>query len=64
MKILVTGGAGYIGSIMTPYLLDEGHEVTILDNFFYDQTPLLNCCFHKNFKIVRGDARDRGRRGT
>lgn len=60
MKILVTGAAGYIGSVLVPELLKEGHEVIALDNFMYNQTSLLNCCYHKNFTVVRGDARDRG----
>lgn len=60
MKILVTGAAGYIGSVLVPELLKEGHEVIALDNFMYNQTSLLNCCYHKNFTVVRGDVRDRG----
>lgn len=59
MKILITGGAGYIGSVLTPALLKEGYEVTVIDNFLYNQTSLLDCCYHPSLKIVRGDARDR-----
>jgi nucleoside-diphosphate-sugar epimerase len=58
MKILVTGGAGYIGSILVPMLLLKGHEVTVLDNFMYKQTSLLDCCYHKNLTIVNGDVRN------
>jgi len=58
-KILVTGAAGYIGSILTPYLLRLGHQVTALDNFLYGQTSLLAECIEDRLRIVRGDARDR-----
>jgi len=58
MKILITGGAGYIGSVLTPELLKKGHEVTVLDNFMYGQSTLLECCSNPAFNIVRGDARD------
>jgi len=58
MKILVTGGAGYIGSVLVPALLKEGNQVIVLDNFMYNQTSLLDCCNDKNLSIVRGDARD------
>lgn len=60
MNILVTGGAGYIGSVLVPTLLSEGHEVVVVDNFMYRQSSLLDCCWHPGLKIIRGDARDEG----
>jgi len=57
-RILITGGAGYIGSVMVPILLNQGFEVIVIDNFIYNQVSLLDCCFHKNLTIIRGDARD------
>lgn len=57
-RILVTGGAGYIGSILVPMLLNMGHEVTVLDNFMYNQTSLLDCCNNKRLIVFRGDTRD------
>ena len=59
MRILVTGGAGYLGSVLVPQLLARGDEVMIVDNFLYHQTPLLECCHHPRLSIVRGDVRDR-----
>jgi nucleoside-diphosphate-sugar epimerase len=58
MKILITGGAGYIGSVLTPHLLQEGHAVTVVDNFLFGQATLLECCQHESFRVVRGDCRD------
>ncbi|MFC1903349.1 NAD-dependent epimerase/dehydratase family protein [Chloroflexota bacterium] len=60
MKILVTGAAGYIGSILVPELLGRGHEVIALDNFMYNQTSLLDCCYSKKLTVIRGDSRDKG----
>jgi len=57
-KILVTGAAGYIGSVLVPKLLQEGYTVVALDNFMYNQNSLLNCCDDKSFAIVRGEAGD------
>lgn len=57
MKILVTGGAGYLGSTMVPDLLAAGHEVTVLDNFMYKQNSLAHVCHYPSFKVVRGDIR-------
>lgn len=57
-KILVTGGAGYIGSILVPELLKQGHKVTVLDNFMFGQNSLLECCAYNHFDVFRGDARD------
>ncbi len=59
MQILVTGGAGYLGSVLVPELLHAGHKVTVIDNFMYSQSSLLDCCPNKNFTVVRGDARDK-----
>jgi len=59
VKILVTGGAGYIGSVLIPKLLNLGHEVVVLDNFMYNQSSLLDCCHEENLTIIRGDARDK-----
>lgn len=58
MKILVTGGAGYIGSVLVPYLLADGHDVTVVDNFMYGQTSLLDCCVNPRLSVIRGDVRD------
>jgi len=59
MKILITGGAGYIGSILTPLLLDKGYRVTVLDNLLFRQTSLLNCCINPDFAFIYGDISDR-----
>lgn len=58
IKILVTGGAGYLGSILIPELLQLGYRVTVLDNFMFAQSSLLECCQNPNFEIIRGDARN------
>ena len=55
--ILVTGGAGYLGSIMVPDLLNAGHQVTVLDNFMFQQASLNHVCNNPNFSIVKGDIR-------
>ena len=59
MKILVTGGAGYIGSILVPQLLQNGFEVTVIDNFMYHQASLLNCCNNEKLVIINGDSRNK-----
>ena len=58
MRIFVTGGAGYIGSILVPTLLEHGHEVTVLDTFSRGTTELSACCRYPGFNPIRGDARD------
>lgn len=58
VKVLITGGAGYIGSVLTKALLDLDCRVTVVDNFLYRQTSLLDCCAYPTFRIVRGDCRD------
>ena len=57
LSILVTGGAGYIGSILVPDLLREGHRLTVVDNFMFRQASLNTACSHPNFQVVSGDAR-------
>jgi len=58
MKILITGGAGYIGNILTPHLLNTGCEVTILDNLIHRQHGILENTAYPHFQFVYGDVRD------
>ena len=59
-KVLITGGAGYLGSILTEVLLCHGYSVTVLDNLSYKQLSLTSFCHNSNFKFVQGDVRDKG----
>jgi nucleoside-diphosphate-sugar epimerase len=56
-NILVTGGAGYLGSTMVPDLLAAGHKVTVLDSFLFKQASLNHVCHHPGFSVVKGDIR-------
>lgn len=58
LNVLVTGGAGYIGSILCEHLLAAGHQVTVLDNLMYDQESLFHLCVQPGFSFIRGDVRD------
>lgn len=57
-SVLVTGGAGYIGSILVSFLLHKGYKVTVLDSLVFNQHPLLDCCYHPHFDFVKGDISD------
>jgi nucleoside-diphosphate-sugar epimerase len=57
-KVLVTGGAGYIGSILCETLLQHGFQVTVLDNLFFGEHNLNHLCAHSQFEFIYGDARD------
>jgi len=57
-NILITGGAGYLGSTLVPELLRLGHSVTVLDSFIFGQNSLSECCANNNFNVIRGDARE------
>ena len=58
MKILVTGGAGYIGSKLVPALLEMNFEVTVVDNFMYKQPSLASSIANPRLSLVNGDIRD------
>ena len=58
LNILVTGGAGYIGSLLVEKLLEKGFHVTIIDNFIYCQSSINHLCMHQNLSIVKADVRD------
>ena len=58
LRILVTGGAGYLGSVLCERLLDAGHHVTVLDSLLYQQNSLFHLCANARFEFVHGDARD------
>jgi nucleoside-diphosphate-sugar epimerase len=57
-RVLITGGAGYLGSTITEYLLSKGFQVTVLDNLLYKQLSLLHLFKNPNFKFIKGDVRD------
>jgi len=58
MKILVTGGAGFVGSVLVPMLLSEGYQVRVVDNLMYGINGLFSCFNHENFEFIKGDIRD------
>lgn len=58
MNVLITGGAGYIGSLLTELLLLKGYDVTVVDNLSYNQLSLLHVCGNKKFKLISGDVMD------
>ena len=58
MKILITGGAGYLGSVITGKMLSEGHEVIVLDKLIFNQVSLLSYTSNPNFKFIHGDVRN------
>lgn len=58
MKVLVTGGAGYVGSVLIPHLLERGYKVRVLDSLMHGGLGLLPHCLNPNFEFIRGDIRD------
>ena len=54
-KILITGGAGYVGSVLTPYLLNKGHKITVIDLMIYGENVLKE---DKNLRKIKGDIRN------
>ena len=58
-KILITGGAGYIGSLLATKLLDLNFEVKIIDNFMFNKNSIIHLFSKKNFKFIKSDVRDK-----
>ncbi len=58
MNVLVTGGAGYIGSILVPLLLERGHHVRVLDSLLHGGQSMLGFWSHPEFEFLKGDVRD------
>jgi nucleoside-diphosphate-sugar epimerase len=58
MRILVTGGAGYVGSTLVPLLLERGHRIRVLDSLKFGGHGLLPCCEHRTLELIKGDVCD------
>ncbi len=58
VRVLVTGGAGYLGSVLCEHLIDAGYYVTVVDSLHYQQNSLFHLCYHPHFDFVHGDVRD------
>ena len=56
--VLITGGAGYLGSVLTEVLINKGYKVTVLDNLIYKQTSVAPFVYHPNFNFILGDVTD------
>lgn len=59
MRVLITGGAGYIGSLLTAVLLQRGYSVTVVDDLLFGGESLLACLSHPHFTFIKGDVCDR-----
>ena len=57
INVLITGGAGYLGSVMVPHFLQNDYNVTVIDNFMFKQNSLNNLCLNKKFNVINGDVR-------
>ena len=58
VKVLITGGAGYLGATLTQHLLDNNYKVDVIDNLMYEQISLLHLCSHDNFRFINHDVTD------
>ncbi|MFW5872689.1 MAG: NAD-dependent epimerase/dehydratase family protein [bacterium] len=58
-KILITGGAGYKGIVLTNKLLEQGYKITVLDNFMYGYEPIMHLATHPNISIIKADLRNK-----
>lgn len=58
MKVIITGGSGYLGSVFTDVFLKQNFEVTVIDNLYYTQTSLINFTHNNKFNFIYGDVRD------
>ena len=58
-KILITGGGGYVGSMLTTALINMGHKVTVIDLMKYEKGSLNHLFYNKNFKLLKRDVRDK-----
>jgi nucleoside-diphosphate-sugar epimerase len=58
VRILITGGAGYLGSILSKKLLDEGNQVSVFDALWYGKEPIKDCLNNNNFTLINEDIRN------